>query len=311
MALCESQDFGNCSESEPNMLDPGSVKIAFSRSFLTFEMVQKYYMSMSSWNFKGTHCTIQKTTMQSNRNKHGDFWKMMLLFTLPRFKFANLISELSFGDNRLTCSNPETSLLNNTLVVSTHLKTISQIDSFPQVLGWKFNKNWNHHIDNGGYSCSLQHIEYSGTHSHVECFCSFNPPRAPACRSPPGWLVYFQARVFPGWDGTNNPKYAQVQLGSISPPPFVEVTCSNSPPKKTVEPAKKNLSEVFTHRIHVWYVYPILFGWSLWDQCRQVNHFSMDPYDMGFTSMKTNMSPKNGLFQEESHLPTTEFHGIC
>ena len=43
-------------------------------------------------------------------------------------------------------------------------------------------------------------------------------------------------------------------------PHFWRLHVQIPPPKKTVEPAKKNLSEVFTHRIHVWYVYPILFG---------------------------------------------------
>lgn len=38
-------------------------------------------------------------------------------------------------------------------------------------------------------------------------------------------------------------------------PHFWRLHVQIPPPKKTVEPAKKNLSEVFTHRIHVWYVY--------------------------------------------------------
>ena len=36
---------------------------------------------------------------------------------------------------------------NNWLVVSTHLKNISQIGSFPQV-GVKMKNIWNHHLDN-------------------------------------------------------------------------------------------------------------------------------------------------------------------
>ncbi len=43
-----------------------------------------------------------------------------------------------------------TSNIYNWLVVSTHLKNISQIESFPQV-GVKIKNIWNHHLDNVYY----------------------------------------------------------------------------------------------------------------------------------------------------------------
>ena len=96
------------------------------------------------WYFVGTYMEIYHTWMVWEVFQNGMGW--LLFKTLEENWCLRAPDRLENGSHHFGFGlNPWD--VNNWLVVSTHLRNISQIASFPQV-GVKIRNVWNHHLDN-------------------------------------------------------------------------------------------------------------------------------------------------------------------